>query len=371
MTYDIQHAATCNSPRARRTLMVVAGALIAAQAVALADAPNASDAFAAQCAAMAATAEQSDAFAVAGRDGWSFLAAELRHVGAGRFWGADAALASRAAKPGWADPLPAILDFKAQLDQAGIELLLVPVPPKAIVYPDVLPGTMPAPEASGTAVTRFDSAAREFYGLLKDKGVRVLDLGDTFIAARADDGDGRQVYCRTDTHWSSRACEIAARLIREQVGDADWLPSGANPFQTQETTIDITGDLVKSAGGAGETLRVRLVQPGAGDEAEDRASPVLLLGDSHCLVFHSGGDMLATGAGLADQLAAELGMAVDLLGVRGSGATSARISLMRRVRADADYLGRKKLVIWCFAAREFTQSSGWRLVPVVPKVVAP
>jgi alginate O-acetyltransferase complex protein AlgJ len=92
---------------------------------------------------------------------------------------------------------------------------------------------------------------------------------------------------------------------------------------------------------------------------------VILLGDSHTLVFHSGGDMHASGAGLADQLALELGFPVDLIGVRGSGATPARISLYRRVRGDADYLKKKKLLIWCFTAREFTEAtSGWRIVPV-------
>jgi alginate O-acetyltransferase complex protein AlgJ len=92
---------------------------------------------------------------------------------------------------------------------------------------------------------------------------------------------------------------------------------------------------------------------------------VLLLGDSHNLIFHEGGDMLATGAGLPDQLALELGFPVDLIGVRGSGATPARVNLLRRARANPDYLRKKKLIIWCFSAREFTESSGWQKVPVV------
>ena len=103
---------------------------------------------------------------------------------------------------------------------------------------------------------------------------------------------------------------------------------------------------------------MRVVQaPGAA--LEDKASPVLLLGDSHTLVFHAGADMHGTGAGLADQLAAELGIAVDVIGVRGSGATPARVNLMRRAKADPAYLAGKKVVIWCFAARDFTESTGW------------
>ena len=96
----------------------------------------------------------------------------------------------------------------------------------------------------------------------------------------------------------------------------------------------------------------------------DPTSPVVLLGDSHTLVFHSGGDMHAEGAGLADQLALVLGFPVDLVGVRGSGATAARINLLRRGQQTPDYWANKRLVIWCFSSREFTESDGWRIVPI-------
>ena len=93
----------------------------------------------------------------------------------------------------------------------------------------------------------------------------------------------------------------------------------------------------------------------------DRDSPVLLMGDSHTLVFHDS-TMYAQGAGLADQLAFRWGFAVDLIGVRGSGASTTRIELLRR----KDNLAGKKLLIWCFSFREFTESTtGWRMVPVV------
>ncbi len=43
-----------------------------------------------------------------------------------------------------------------------------------------------------------------------------------------------------------------------------------------------------------------------------RESPVLLLGDSHALVFHAGEDLHGSGAGLADHLALSLGFPVAL-----------------------------------------------------------
>ena len=37
-----------------------------------------------------------------------------------------------------------------------------------------------------------------------------------------------------------------------------------------------------------------------------------------------------------------------------------------RIRAEADFATVKKVVVWCFAARELTESAGWRAVPLFP-----
>ena len=105
---------------------------------------------------------------------------------------------------------------------------------------------------------------------------------------------------------------------------------------------------------------------GPGSEAitTDPESPIVLLGDSHALVFHAGEDMHAVGAGLVDQIAFELGVPVELVAVRGSGATPARLNLMRRAQGTENYWERKRLVIWSFSAREFTESDGWQNVPI-------
>ena len=60
------------------------------------------------------------------------------------------------------------------------------------------------------------------------------------------------------------------------------------------------------------------------------------------------------------------GLTGTVLGVRGSGATPSRVSLYRRAKADPAYLTAKRLVVWCFSAREFTEGSGRRKVPVGP-----
>lgn len=311
------------------------------------------DRFRELCASSARAAEQSNSMSVAGRDGFFFLASELRHVGAGQFWGDGAARASRAA-PGQADPLPAILDFNNQLKKMGVRLIVMPVPPKVVIYPEMLPGFTNG--AAGPSPVHS-----QFYGLLQSNGVEVLDLTDTFLAAKER---GEAPYCRQDSHWSGAGCVLAARALANALGTPTGVAS--NALRDKWIEVEIKGDL--APGGAAiplEKMRLRAISDLSGAPlSPDRSSPVVLLGDSHNLVFHDGGDMLFKGAGLPDQMALALGYPVDLVAVRGSGATPARVNLLRRARQVTDYWAAKKCVVWCFAAREFTESDGWRKVPV-------
>ena len=293
-------------------------------------------------------AADGDTMAIAGSNGWLFLRSELRHIGVGSFWGEAAAKVSRASKPELADPLPAIVDFHEQLQKRGIELLVMPVPCKAFLYPEQL---------GGAADGRLDTVQQEFFTLLTAKGVKVLDLAEAFQAVKTKPGTPN-LYCQTDTHWSPYACEVTAGLIRQRLG----LPGATGAFKVRAEKRTITGDLAEGKGT--EELPARVVESTDGSPMEDKASAIVLLGDSHTLVFHAGGELHGTGAGLADQLAAELGVAVDVVGVRGSGATAARVNLLRRAKANPAYLAGKKTILWCFAAREFTEAQGWNKVPL-------
>jgi hypothetical protein len=151
--------------------------------------------------------------------------------------------------------------------------------------------------------------------------------------------------------------------VRETV----HLDSHSDSFAADWQQVEFNGDLVallpsNSPKPGPEKIEVRKVGRNGGGKIEpDVDSSVLLLGDSHTLVFH---DFLGDRAGLVDQLAKELGFAPDLIGTRGSGATTVRVSLYRRNLKFPGYLAKKKLIIWCFAAREFTEAEGWEKMPV-------
>ncbi|HEY3964428.1 MAG TPA: hypothetical protein VGM05_07700 [Planctomycetaceae bacterium] len=319
--------------------------------------------FLADISKQAAGAEKAARHTIPGREGWLFFVPELRALSVGRFWGNEAVRVSRSSKPEYADPLPAIVDFHEQLHKAGIELLLVPVPAKAAVYPEAISTTIAKP--NGDKPPRVDEYHQEFYGMLKQQGVNVIDLLPLYLEHRA--GAGGPLYCRTDSHWSGRGVALAAQGVFDVIKDRAWLKElPKTELKSASRDVQMTGDLARlldEQNPARETLSLTFV--GTGSEltplSPARDSPVLLIGDSHSLIFHDP-TLVARGAGLPDHLALRLGIAVDLIGVRGSGATTARIELLRR----KDNLEGKKLVIWCFSFREFTESpTGWRKVPVI------
>ena len=297
---------------------------------------------------------------VVGEDDWLFLRSELRHVGVGRFWGDRAVEVSLAARPDRADPLPAILAYQDRLEAVGVELVIVPVPAKAFVYPDKL-GDLRIGE---TGLRRLDHDHREFLDILETAGVTVVDLLPEFLNLRAS---GEQVYLRSDSHWAPSGMERAAAFVADTVRGAIPETIRRQSFSTSSYEVSLVGDLIsdeRSDQASTEHVTVRGITGPAGSGTTGGTSPVLIIADSHGLVFHDGGEMFASNAGFPDHLAYELQMPVDLIAVRGSAATPARVAAYRRARSDPDYLQAKRVVIWLFSVREYTEGSGWADVPV-------
>ena len=321
----------------------------------------ADDAFKRELADQVKTLVGQKVVAVAGVGGWLFLTDELRFLSVGQFWGDAAANVSRSTNPAAMDPLVAIVDFNKQLQALGIRLLLVPVPPKIAIYPERLFSSFDSkPEDLGADL-------QTFYQRLEKAGVEVVDLLPLFYSQRMDERG--PLYCRTDSHWSGLGCVLAAKAIADRVRSQLQAKSSPADYLVSWNDITIAGDLVSllpesSAKPAPEKISIRQVKTAAGGAViePDNNSPLLVIGDSHTLVFH---DFLAADAGLLDQLTLELGVRPDLIGTRGSGATPVRVSLYRRSIKDPGYLSRKKVVVWCFSAREFTEATqGWQVLPV-------
>ena len=305
--------------------------------------------------------ERTSSAVFAGEGGWLCLTANLRFLAAEKFWGEAASKVSRSRDPKFADPIPAIVDFQQQLEKRGIKLLLVPVPPKAAIYADEI---FPGADLHDADAAPF---LHQFYDELRAKGIDVLDLTPMFLAHRTSEHGA--LYCKTDTHWSGMGCVLAAQAIAEKIRGMLPTPEmSRKEYSSEWKKISVEGDLQtllnqRQKSSAGEEISLRVVSEKNGSQVvADPNSPVLLLGDSHVLVFH---DFLSERAGLLDQLALELGLAPDVIGTRGSAATAVRINLYRHSRSDPNYLANKKIIVWCFAAREFTENEqGWVPEPI-------
>ncbi len=273
-------------------------------------------------------------------NGWLYSKNELAHLSRGPL--AQSAVERNSAAGRNKNPIPAIVKFNEALKALNIKLIVVPVPPKSAFYPF-------------TGIER-DAAMKyllPFYNELRTSGVTVLDLSNAF---RKSD---KRVYCKTDAHWSPEGIMIAVKQLAEIIPER-----GTEKYKINISDVKISGDLAKSLNPSAPEQEIIKMYTVSG-KTFDENSPVLLLGDSHTLIFSSGDDMLASDSGLGELLASELRLPVDRIGVKGSAATTVRINLFRKAVKSPEWLKNKKYIIYCFSCREFTETSGgWRVVPV-------
>ena len=312
-------------------------------------AQDAGDAFAKACAAAAAKELPAGQQGVPGTDPeWFFFDKELAHLATGAFWDGD--YSNTVSKT---DPAPVILDYQEKLKAIGVEMLLVPVPAKASVYPEKF-STAGKPAALGP-----------FLKKLEDAGVSVIDL-ETIFAAEREKNPERLLYCQKESHFSPYATQLIARLIHEKYKDADWAKAIAPTkkfIAGEEKPITVGSDLIP-----GKSENLPAVQINDADDEqvrpEDAQSPIILMGDSHTMVFSDGGsEYHASGSGIPDHLQAAFGTAVHRFANPGSGSYNPRVALFQKARSIPGYWDNKKLFIWLFSAREFTQANRWSKLP--------
>ncbi|MEY4482873.1 MAG: hypothetical protein RL693_325, partial [Verrucomicrobiota bacterium] len=298
--------------------------------------------------------------AVQGSDkNWFFLRKELEHLQQGDLAAADF---TKANKEG-TNPLPVITKYQEELKALGIELLVVPVPAKAAIYPEKFNDKVDAKTVPTMA---------GFYAKLKAAGVSVLDLETLFKAERTKNPD-KQLYCATDSHWSPYSCQLVAKQIADYCKAPPLsIPQASTDLITlKEEPLDFHGDLLSDAQKA--TLpkeSLPYVRAGVSNKDgtqvttanSEPASPVLVIGDSHLQIFRKGGNMLATLSGLIDHLQVDIASPVEEITMQAGGADGPRVEIARTTSKNPDFWNRKKVVIWVFTAREFTQGK-WRVIP--------
>jgi alginate O-acetyltransferase complex protein AlgJ len=74
--------------------------------------------------------------------------------------------------------------------------------------------------------------------------------------------------------------------------------------------------------------------------------------------------MHTTCGGFIDHLTTDLSLPVEEISTQASGGEGPRIDIARRTVKEPDFWKKKKVVVWLFSAREFTQGR-WKKIPAV------
>lgn len=274
--------------------------------------------------------------------------------------------------------------FAAQLKERGIDLLLVPVPLKPMIYSEYLNS-----RETREWITHPDAPA--FYESLRKQGVDVLDLTAVLAKLRGErkhiyyleaNSQNREiakkteealklkkdVFLRQDTHWTvdgmSESAEQVAAYVKKKYPQ-HLLINRENVIRAVDgAERSSMGDLVKlldlKMPGKfydEEEQFVKVIGPGT----ENKHSPITLLGDSFVNIY----DDPSLGfenpeqpaerihAGFAQHLSQQLQQSLDVIAMNGKGSTGVRRELAKRYD---DEVRSKKLVIWVIAARDLLLS---------------
>jgi len=306
--------------------------------------------------ALTSTLREGNRKTVIGKDGWLFFKPAIDGLtGYGPLLAEPDTVAKDPTREPWSGPLDAIVMFAAQLEELGVELVLVPIPVKPMIYPEMLGG-----EAGESALTHADAA--KFYEMLESTGaVQVLDLSESWMQLKRD---GTQVFLKQDTHWTPAAMQASAVQVADYLKSQDWfdgLDSSATFAEGESRDVASAGDLVEKLdlpdGSAAfsdevaEGVTQVLGTDGEPVSIYDTASPVVLLGDSFTNIFSD--EKMAWGghAGFAQHLSKELGMTIDTIAQNGQASTGVRKTLASRPGA-VESMKKKNVVVWAIAARD-------------------
>ncbi len=312
-------------------------------------------AFLEKCAALGA-----GAVTIAGRDGHHFSPTELQRLSQLKDPNAPSFKAAAAA----------ITDYHTQLKRRGIDLILVPVPPKAIIFPDKIDKDLKI-KVRRKKPARLDSSLQAFYASLRSQGITLIDPTDELLSQRENKKWG-PIYPKTASVWAPRGAETAASLIASGLKGAKWAnqPGKDGPLITESASLTFTGPLTSGTPEA-ETLALRNIGRSADGKMRSvtfstGGNPLTLIGDHTLLAWREANNPVgASGAfaSLADQLAFELQTTPDLFPGKTDGRNTPRLRLLRDSSSGRNPLSATKTLVWVIQATDFALSD-WKRVPL-------
>lgn len=282
---------------------------------------------------------------IVGKDGWLFFSGDCDYLVNPGFLRQNV-MHKRLLKGVQPDPLKAILDFNRQLKMRGIQLILLPVPVKPMIYPDML---------NGNRAPLQNPSFSEFKQRLEEAGISVLDLADDFTKMR---NSGVEPYLKTDTHWSPEGMLLTAMKTAEAIkGQPVPVPEGIRK------QISAHGDiaLMLKLPDISKYFPAESVSITDYNSPIQRNSRILLLGDSFSNIYSLPAMNWGDNGGFAEALGACLGEPIDAILRNDAGAFSTRQLLANELKRGRDRLEGKQILIYEFAIRELANGD-WKIL---------
>lgn len=305
--------------------------------------------------------------AYCGRDGWLFYRKDIDSL-TGRGFLEPEVLVRRAASgseinaPPQPDPLRAIIDFRDQLAQRGIALIMMPVPVKPSIYPE-----RHSARYEGRTGAVQNPSFPVFLERLAQEQIACFDAAPLLVQAKAAPA-AKPLYLETDTHWTPAGMELAAKALAELARKTVGLPPATDRFTATAEEVTNSGDVATMLKFPSEwkvfmpqTVTARQVTDGRQPWRPDTKAEVLLLGDSFTNIFSLAPMGWGQSAGLAEHLSLALGLPIDSITRNDAGSYATREMLAKELQRGDDRLAGKKLVIWQFASRELSFGD-WKLL---------
>lgn len=257
-------------------------------------------------------------------------------------------------KDAFKDPVEPVVDFARRLEARGVELWVIPIPPRPVINASNMRGW----GFIGPGSSHYTAPWAAYLEALRARGVTVIDMAPTFQAGAREEEES-WVH-KGDHHWTNPAIVATAKELAERLRLKGFATDLA-PVQTTATWSEVT----KGPTGAyrklapDETVRVRSIRGERGQPIPNSSpdSPVLVFGDSHVGWYGKWhGD-------LGRQLSHELGGQVDAFEIHSGGATRAREELARRDWNEPGYIDSKRVIIWTILGTAI-RTHEWRIVPL-------
>ncbi len=242
--------------------------------------------------------------------------------------------------------------YARELEELGIQLLVVPIPLRIQIYPEHLEGVPEQLEFTGYGA----GMAPTLLSVAED-GIEVLDLLPAFSAARYgefNEADER-LYFDYDLHWTPRGVGLAADEIAGRIKRTQWFTQGPERqgdnflVKREQGNWSILNnkklDLLEARRPVKVWFERVLTEEGESAHEKDAQSQILLIGDSFSGIFNG------KGADMASLLYARLGHRIDTITLPGGGSSIWK-SLSRRGK---DGMKDKRVVIWLCSVRDFNR----------------